>query len=139
MTNFLNLNHIEKICFEYAKTHLAHSEPIPPFSSRFPGKLEAALGAPQRTFEGKLLYQTLGRQAAVLFYEMIKLHPFENGNKRLATVSLLVFLSLNKKWITTTWKELYDIAILVADSKTERHDGLLKLLEEFIKNNAKKE
>ncbi len=139
MTKFLNIEHLEKICFEYAKTHPAHAEPIPPFLSRFQGKLEAALGAPQRTFNNSMLYPTLERQAAVLFYELIKLHPFENGNKRIATVSLLVFLSLNKKWITTTWKELYDIAILVADSKTERRDGALRLLEEFIKNNTKKE
>lgn len=134
MSRFLTLGHIEQVCFEYAKTHLAYLEPIPSFESRFPGKLESALGAPQRTYDGKLLYPMLPRQAAVLFYEMVKLHPFQNGNKRIATVALMVFLSLNEQWLQADWKELYDIAIIVASSKVENRDGVLGLLEEFIKN-----
>lgn len=66
---------------------------------------------------------------------MIKQHPFLNGNKRIACVSLMVFLSLNDKWLTVTWRELYDIAITVASSQSDNREGLLKLLKEFIKNN----
>jgi len=62
------------------------------------------------------------------------LHPFQNGNKRIATVALMVFLSLNLKWLKTDWKELYDIAVLVAESYPQRRDGVLRLLEEFIRN-----
>lgn len=134
MSRFLELGHIEQICFEYARTRLAYDEPIPEFSSRFEGKLESALGAPQRTYDSKPLYEALERQAAVLFYEMVKLHPFQNGNKRIATVSLMAFLSLNDRWLKADWKELYDIAITVADSKPDHRDGVLRLLEEFIRN-----
>ncbi|MBI2588020.1 type II toxin-antitoxin system death-on-curing family toxin [Candidatus Azambacteria bacterium] len=134
MTRFLTLADVERVCFEYARARLTHDEPIPSFDSRFPSKLESAIEAPQRSYDGKLLYETFERQAALLFYELIKLHPFLNGNKRIATVSLMVFLSLNGKWIKTEWKELYDIAITVAESKPENRDGILGLLEEFIKN-----
>jgi len=136
MTKFLNLNHIRRVCFEYAQTNLAHDEPIPSFDQRFPDKLEIALEAPKRKYENQLFYDSLERQATVLFYEMIKLHPFLNGNKRIATVSLMVFLQLNNKWLHTNWRELYDIAITVASSNPENRDGVLRLLEEFIKNNA---
>src|SRR3989344_268172 len=134
MSRFLTLEDVEQVCFEYAKTHLANVEPIPPFESRFSGKLESALGAPQQTYDAHLLYPTLPRQAAILFYEMIKLHPFQNGNKRIATVTLMVFLALNMQWLQTDWRELYDEAIIVASSRVENRDGVLRLLEEFIRN-----
>lgn len=134
MIRFLTLEHAEKICFEYARARLTHDEPIPSFETRFPGKLESALAAPQRTYGGKFLYGTLERQTAVLFYEMVKLHPFQNGNKRIATVSLMVFFALNDSWLRTNWRELYDIAIIVADSRPAHREGILRLLEEFIKN-----
>ena len=66
---------------------------------------------------------------------MTKLHPFLNGNKRIACVSLTTFLSLNGKWLKTNWRKLYDIAVIVATSPTENREGILKLLSEFIKNN----
>ncbi len=135
MSKFLILEHVRKICYEYAKSHLTYDEPIPSFDTRFPGKLEGCLQAPQQSHEGMLFYKTLPEQAAVLFYEMIKIHPFLNGNKRIAMVSLMTFLSLNGKWIHTSWRTLYDIAITVASSDPRNREGVLKLLKEFIKNN----
>lgn len=134
MSKFLAVVHVEKICHEYARTHLAHDEPIPPFGSRYPDKLETALAAPQQMVAGAFAYPTLERQAAVLFFELVRLHPFLNGNKRIATVSLMVFLSINDRWLQTDWKELYDIAVTVANSSLKHRDGVLRLLEEFIKN-----
>jgi len=136
MSKFLTLDHIEKICFVYARARLTHDEPIPSFETRFPNKLESALAAPQRSYEGRLLYKTFERQVAVFFYEMVKLHPFQNGNKRIATVSLMVFLTLNDKWLRADWRELYDIAVTTASSNPENRDGMLRLLEEFIRNKS---
>src|SRR3989338_537933 len=136
MSKFLTLEHIERICFTYAQVHLTHDEPLPFFRTRFPGKLESVLGASQRTYDRKFLCGTLEKQAAVLFYEMIKLHPFQNGNKRIATVSLIVFLALNEKWLKTGWRELYYIAVTVANSIPQHHEGVVRLLEEFIRNNS---
>jgi len=99
MSLFLNIQDIEEVCYEFAKRYLTFDEEIPEFQSRYEGKLETALRIPQKTIGGKLMYQTLHGQAAVLFYEMIKLHPFLNGNKRIALVSLNVFLSFILKKI----------------------------------------
>ncbi|HBH46158.1 MAG: hypothetical protein A2445_03650 [Candidatus Jacksonbacteria bacterium RIFOXYC2_FULL_44_29] len=130
MSQFLTLDDVKNICYEYAKAHLTFDEPIPSFETRFANQLETALAAPQRS-----AYPTIHQQGAVLFYELIKLHPFLNGNKRIACVSLMVFLQLNDAWLKASWRELYDIAITVANSRTENREGLLRLLTDFIKNN----
>ncbi len=135
MSIFLTLADIKYVCYEYARAHLIYDEPIPSFDLRFPNKLETALSSPQMYVNANLAYSTLPQQAAVLFYELIKLHPFLNGNKRIACVSLMTFLLLNNKWLKATWRELYDIAVTVAASNIENRAGVLKLLNEFIKNN----
>lgn len=132
MSQFLTLDDVKIICFEYAKSHLAYSEPLPSFETRYEGVLETALHAPQQSAYGEMMHKTLPEQAAVLFYEMCKLHPFVNGNKRMACVSLFVFLALNEKWLPISWRELYDLALLVASSPAENRQGMLGLLTEFI-------
>ena len=133
MSYFLSESDIQHLCHSYAQAHLSFDEPIPSFDTRFRDRLESALASPQRS-----QYTTLAQQAATLFYEMVKQHPFLNGNKRIACVTLLVFLALNNKWLETGWKELYDIAITVASSKTENRDGIIRLLGEFVKNSLVK-
>ncbi|MBI2410399.1 MAG: type II toxin-antitoxin system death-on-curing family toxin [Candidatus Kerfeldbacteria bacterium] len=136
MSYFLIEEDIRDICYQYAKTHLTHDEPLPSFDTRYPDKLDAVLAAPQRELSGKFVYPTIEIQAAVLFYEIVKQHPFLNGNKRMACVSLMVFLSLNDMWLKVSWRELYDVAVTVASSKTENRDGMLQLLIGLIKNNS---
>ena len=136
MSHFLTLEDIRDICYVYAKAHLIHDEPIPSFDTRYPEKLEAVLASPQTQIGGKFMHSSMSRQAAVLFYEMIKQHPFLNGNKRIACVSLMVFLSLNDTWLKTSWRELYDIAVTVATSRSDNREGMLQLLTDFIQNNS---
>lgn len=136
MSVFLTVEDVRNVCYEYARSRLAYSEPIPSFETRYPDRLEGALGAPQRSFDGDYLCPSLPEQAAVLFYELIKQHPFLNGNKRIACVSLMTFLLLNKKWVRVDWKELYDVAKIVAASPAENRDGVLKLLSDFVGSNS---
>lgn len=132
MAQFLTLEDVRDICYVYAKAHLTHDEPIPSFDTRYPEKLEAVLASPQTQLGGNFVHPSMSRQAAVLFYEMIKQHPFFNGNKRIACVSLLVFLSLNGAWLQTTWRELYDIAVAVAISRSGNREDMLQLLSRFV-------
>lgn len=138
MAQFLTLEDVRDICYIYAKAYLTHDEPIPSFNTRYLEKLEAVLASPQTQIGGKFVHSSMSRQAAVLFYEMIKQHPFLNGNKRIACVSLLVFLSLNSAWLKTNWRELYDIAVTVATSRSDNREGMLQLLTDFIQNNVEK-
>ncbi|MDP5228546.1 MULTISPECIES: type II toxin-antitoxin system death-on-curing family toxin [Arthrobacter] len=61
-------------------------------------------------------YTTVAEVAATLFYGMALNHPFENGNKRTALVSMLVVLQKNRTLlIGTSEDELYEMATSVAD------------------------
>ena len=132
MSYFLTIEDVKNICYDYAKAHLTHDEPFSLFEEQYEGMLETALFSPQKSFSGKMVYSTLPEQAAVLFYNMIKLHPFFNGNKRIACVSLLVFLAFNQKWISTDWQTLYKMAKDVASSDAKGNTETIKILIKFI-------
>ncbi len=132
MILFLTIQVIHEICYEFAKQYMTFDEPIPEFDSRYQGKLETVLQIPQRSIGGKLMYKNLHEQAAILFYEMIKLHPFLNGNKRIAVVSLNVFLILNGCKLKTSNKALYDVAMMVAKSPGSERENVSKALKRFI-------
>lgn len=67
---------------------------------------------------------------------MIKNHPFQNGNKRIAVMTLLVALSSEDKWLDTSWQDLYEFAIIVADSKPKTKNITLSFIEFFIDKNT---
>lgn len=131
-TEWLDIQDFEYLCFNLAREQLTYSEPIPDYSTRDQAKLEASLSSPQHTFGGKFLYPTLPKQAAILFYSFNKNHAFQNGNKRIAIMTLLAFLSLNNKWLMMHPDDLYDIALNVSSSKREEKDLMLKELAELI-------
>lgn len=118
-------------------TKLKFDEPIPPFSSRFPNKLESCLNQPFIQFGGEDLYKGLETKAFALFYFCIKNHPFENGNKRFAVTILLVFLALNKKWMDISPVALYEIAKEVAESNN-RPDVAISILENKLRQHITK-
>ena len=133
----LTVKEVEYITFRLARKHLAFDEPIPDFTSRFPNILESCLLTPFQSLYGKRLYPTLSLRASMLFYLMIKNHPFLNGNKRIAITTLLVFLRLNGKWITVDSKKLYNFTVWVAQSPSELKDQVVCAIEQFIKTNWK--
>lgn len=132
----LSLWEIEDIAFRLAKETMAWNEPILDFETRFPNILESCLAAPFQTFDKKHLYKGLVEKAAVLFYLMIKNHPFSNGNKRIAVTTLLVFLSLNGKWIEVSNQELYNFAVWVASSPPQVMEDTVGAIESFIEKNV---
>jgi len=124
---------VEYLAFRLAKEHLAFDEPIPDFSTRFPHVLESCLLTPFQTFSGKALYPSLVAKASVLFYLMIKNHPFQNGNKRIAITTLLVFLLLNGRWIRADTQGLYNFTVWVAQSPAGFKDQVVDAIQKFIR------
>lgn len=124
---------VEYLSFHLARKIMSFNEPIPDFSTRFPNILESCLAVPFQRFERKSLYQGLVSKAATLFYLMIKNHPFQNGNKRIAMTTLLTFLFFNKKWLKVDTKELYNFAMWVAESNAKLKSETVKAAEKFIK------
>lgn len=129
----VNLKEIEHTAFSFAKQFFSYNEPIPDFTTRFPNVLESCVIVPFQTFEGKSKYIGLVSKAAILFYLIVKNHPFQNGNKRIAMATLLVFLYRNKKWINTDPKNFYNFAIWVASSPAELKSSVVEGIEDFLK------
>jgi death on curing protein len=131
----ITLAEVEYVAFKLAREHLTFNEPIPDFSRRSPNILESCVLTPFQKFSGKDLYPTLITKASVLFYLMIKNHPFQNGNKRIAITTLLTFLSLNGKWLDADTQELYNFTVWVAMSMASIKDQVILAIEKFIKDN----
>jgi len=104
-------------------------------------KLRSVIGAVNQTFNGDDLYPGIASKAANLFYLIIKDHPFNDGNKRIASVLFLYFLSNNNFLYKKTGENkisnptLATLALLVAASDPKEKDAIIKLvtklLEEF--------
>jgi death on curing protein len=129
----ITLDDVEFIAFRFAQTGLGFDEPIPDFSTRFPGALESCLAMPFQKFAGKSPYPTLITKAAILFYLITKNHPFQNGNKRVAMTTLFLFLARNKKWISVDDKEIYNFTVWVAQSPPTVKDATIAAIEKFLK------
>ena len=124
---------MEHLCHRLAvEVFGTRGEPIPPYNVRTESLLDSALNLPRATFDGKDLYGTLPEKAAVLYYTLIKNHPFPNGNKRIATATLLVFLTLNDYWLDAGVQEMTTRAIEVAASDREKRDDVLRSLHAWI-------
>lgn len=123
---------VEYIAYRLAKKFMEWDEPIPSFDSRFPNVLESCLATPFQTFARRNLYRGLVEKAAILFYLLVKNHPFRNGNKRIAMTALLVFLHKNEKWLRVDNQELYNFAKWVAESNPKLKEETVKAAEKFI-------
>jgi len=64
---------------------------------------------------------------------MIKNHPFQNGNKRIATMTLLMFLFKNKNWIKVDNTEFYNFSMWVAQSPAKLKDSVIEGIKKFLK------
>ena len=129
----LTLIEVEYIAFRLAKELMVFDEPIPDFSTRFSNKLESCLAVPFQEFSNKRLYSGLVGKAAILFYLMIKNHPFQNGNKRIAMTTLLALLHKNKKWLSVDTKIFYNFAMWVTQSPPDAKNETVKATENFVK------
>lgn len=128
----LNVAEVEYVAHRLAQEVMGFNEPIPDFSTRFTGKLESCLAQPFQKFSKKSLYRGFTAKAAVMFYLLVKNHPFQNGNKRIAITSLFVFLHKNKKWLRVDTRELYNFAVWVAESNPRLRHEVLLAIEKFL-------
>lgn len=131
----ITIKEVEHIAFRLAKEMLSYNEPIPEFYTRFPNILESCLITPFQSFSGKSLYPSLISKASILFYLMVKNHPFQNGNKRIAITTLFVFLYKNKKWMEVDSQELYNFTVWVASSPPKVKAETKAAIDKFIQSN----
>lgn len=128
----ISVEDVREITFAFARERLAFDEPIPDFSTRFPNALESCLAQPFAKAYKKSLYPSLASKAAILFYLMIKNHPFQNGNKRIAITTTLLLINMHDKWLQSDMKEFYDLTMWVAGSNPREKDFVLSATEHFF-------
>ena len=90
---------------------------------------DSALETPFQSVGGDELYPTIQAKAARLGYGLIKNHCMIDGNKRIGTHSMLVFLALNGIELKYMQKELYETILDVAAGKIEYEDLLQWVLD----------
>ncbi|MCL4378230.1 MAG: type II toxin-antitoxin system death-on-curing family toxin [Actinobacteria bacterium] len=129
----ITLKDVEYIAFKLAHEALSFDEPIPDFLTRYPNALESCLATPFQSFSKKDLYPGIIPKASILFYLMIKNHPFQNGNKRIAMTTLFVFLYKNKRWLKVNTQELYNFTVWVSQSPPKVKEETVKAIEKFLK------
>lgn len=134
---YLTVEEMEYMALILARKMMGWDEPIPDFSTRFPEVLERCLAAPQQTFRGEL-YSGLVKKSAILFYLLIKNHPFQNGNKRIAVTTLLIFLIKNGKWLKLDNQQLYNFAKWVAESDPGVMDAVIQAIEKKLQDSLVK-
>lgn len=132
MMKIISVADVEYIAYDLARRLMSFDESIPDFVTRYPNVLERCLMQPFQKFEGDDLYRGLIKKTAVLFYLMIKNHPFQNGNKRIAVSTMLFFLWDNGKWLKISNQELYNFARWIAESNAKLMESTVDAVEKFI-------
>jgi death-on-curing protein len=79
-----------------------------------PDNLDIAIDSPKRTVFGNEIYKSINEKAAILMSNLIKLHPFLDGNKRVGFLSTVLFLERNSRELTSSTEEEVQISKQVA-------------------------
>ncbi|MDE3183890.1 MAG: virulence protein RhuM/Fic/DOC family protein [Bacteroidota bacterium] len=93
-----------------------------------------------QTFGGQYLYPSIEEQAAHLLYFIIKNHSFSDGNKRIGAFLFVWFLEKNRHRFKKSGEVkindtgLTALALLVAQSKPEEKELMIKLIINLIAN-----
>ncbi|MCI5052632.1 MAG: type II toxin-antitoxin system death-on-curing family toxin [Simkaniaceae bacterium] len=91
--------------------------------------LISALSQPKSKFGGMYLHGSIELKAAAYLFHLCQNHPFIDGNKRVALVSMLVFLDLNKYSINFHEKDLENLTMNVAKGKVSKSSIALFISE----------
>ena len=133
---YLDIDLMEKMCHKYAVAIFDTKEdPIAHFYEHT-HLLDSALNLPRQTFGGKDLYPTIVDKAAILYYTLNKNHPFKNGNKRIATISLMVFLFINDMWLDAGINEIVNKTLVIAKSDMKDKDKILEDVKKWIQEHV---
>lgn len=81
------------------------------------GLLKSAINNPFQTFGGVELYPSIQEKAARLCFGIVKNHALVDGNKRLGTHVMLVFLRLNGYTLEYQDEEMINIILDLASGK----------------------
>ena len=103
------------------------------------GKLNGIIAAVYQNIYGTELYPSIEEKAANLLYFLVKDHPFVDGCKRIGASIFLEFLNKNKHLIINGKQIISDsalvaITLMIAESRPEEKETMVKLVMNFLKS-----
>ena len=102
---------------------------------------KSSIGQIYQTFGGVELYPSVEEKAAMLLYLVTKNHSFCDGNKRIAATLFLWFMDNNRiLYNPDGTKRIADntlvaITLMIAESRTEEKDTMVKVVVNLINQN----
>ena len=111
------------------------------FANEKDDSFKSSIGQIYQTFDGQDLYPSVEEKAAMLLYLVTKNHSFTDGNKRIAATLFLWFMAGNgilynpdgTKRITDN--TLVALTLMIAESRTEEKDMMVKVVVNLINKN----
>lgn len=113
------------------------------FANEKDQSFKSSIGQIYQTFGGHELYPSVEEKAAMLLYLVIKNHSFSDGNKRIAAMLFLWFMEKNGiLYAPDGHKRIADntlvaITLMIAESRTEEKDVMVKLVVNLINGDNK--
>lgn len=114
---YLTADQITRIHFAIAEDFADTADPIAPAGVRYPALLESAAIRPLVALGEIKKYPTVEMAGAALMHSLVHNHPFFNGNKRTALVSLLSLLDMNAYTLSCNQNDLFRWTVRVAQHK----------------------
>lgn len=108
------------------------------FANEKDESFRSSIGQIYQTFGGEELYPSVEEKAAMLLYLVTKNHSFSDGNKRIAAMLFLWFLSNNGILYTAEGRKrigdntLVALTLMIAESCTEEKDIMVKVVVNLI-------
>ena len=136
---YLSPEEIEQIHLQIAQDFKDTPDPIAPAGVRSSDLLASAAARPTVGLGVARKYPTVEMAAAALAHSLIHNHPFYNGNKRTALVSMMAFMDENGLVLTSSQDELFKWTVRVAGHRLgadrfigDRSDVELQLMAQWL-------
>ena len=139
--HYLDSGQILNIHYALVQLFVEENDPISPSGPKDEGLLESATHRPQTSLGNVEKYKSIHAKASALFHSLILNHPFHNGNKRTALVSLVIFLDLNKIRMEASDDDLFDFVIRTANRHQQPGEGSstdaeVSRIEEWLRSHS---
>ena len=134
----LELDSVLQAIAELKKKLIAKGEATELFGQLRGEGLASAIATIEQGFGDDLFYPNVASRAANLLYLVIKNHALADGNKRTGSFLFLWYLRMHQYLLARPVERLINdntlvaLALLVAESKPEHKELMIRLVEHFI-------
>lgn len=127
-----------QLTYDEARTFLDELKTNENFSDNFASErseyLSGIVAGLYQTFDSEELYGNVQEKAANLLYQVVKDHPFFDGNKRSGAALFIYFLAKNNALRDINSNALAAITLMTALSKPNEKEQIVLLIRNFLGN-----